>query len=439
MPDFDFLVIGGGSGGVRAARRAAAHGAKSALVERRDLGGTCVNVGCIPKKLMVYAAETREALELAPGYGWRMRADFNWTESVAHRDGEISRLRAVYRRLLGESGVTLLEGEAVLSGPQQVRVQGREYQAKHILVATGSTPVRPELPGGEHAIVSDQAFHLPELPRRVCVVGGGYIGLEFACIFSGLGAEVTLLNRSKTLLRGFDREAVEFLTHTLPFSRRLNVRITNIRPMNNALTAHTDRGEDLYADTILFAIGRRPAVDGLGLEQAGVQTSPQGAILVNERYRSSVPSIYAIGDVTQRVMLTPTAIAEAEALTRGLFQNDWRQPDYNLVPSAVFSHPCLAAVGLTEEHARQKHGDIRVLRAHTKPLRYAFREKAPDSLIKVIAGADDRILGVHLVAPEAAELIQGFTLAMRAGATTAMLKDTIGIHPTLAEEFFSLD
>ena len=439
MADFDFLVIGGGSGGVRAARRAAEYGAKTALVERQHLGGTCVNVGCVPKKLMVYAAEMRETLELAPGYGWNMNAAFSWPDSVAHRDQEISRLRGSYRQLLADAGVTLIEGTATLTGPHGTRVDNHDYRARHILIATGGTPIRPQLPGAALAIVSDQAFHLPKLPRRMCVVGGGYIGIEFACIFTGLGVEVTLLHRGAQLLRGFDREAVEFLRGVLPFSLRLDTQVTHIRHNAGALAVDTHQGESLQTDTILYAIGRSPSVDGLGLKQAGVAVSPRGGILVNSRYRSSIPSIHAIGDVTQRIQLTPAAIAEAEALTRGLFRNEWAEPGYGLIPSAVFSHPCLATIGLTQDQAEQKHGKIQVLRTQTKALRYAFAKQAPRSFIKVIAKDDDkRILGIHIVAPEAAELIQGFTLAMQAGATTRQLKETIGIHPTLAEECFSV-
>jgi glutathione reductase (NADPH) len=440
--DYDLLVIGAGSGGIRAARESAGLGARVAIVEERYLGGTCVNVGCVPKKLLVYAAHYGHDFRDASGFGWSAPGvSFDWRQLIANKNRAIERLQGIYRKLLEQAGVAVIDGRAALAGPRAVQVGNRRYSAERILIATGSWPVIPELPGREHAITSNEAFFLDESPQRVLIVGGGYIGVEFAGIFHGLGADTTLVHRGPLILRGFDHEMREFLAGEM---RKQGVRlIANCRVerilRNGALLAVLDDGARLEADCILFATGRRPNTANLGLAELGVAMTENGAIRVNDDYQSSVPSIYAIGDVTDRLKLTPVAIAEAMALSRALFGGAPARMEYHNVPTCVFSNPNCARVGLNEDDARSRYGAIDVYRSEFTPLRHSLTGRRERALIKLlVARTDGRVVGAHMVGPEAGEIIQGIAIAMKAGATKNIFDATIGIHPTAAEEFVTL-
>lgn len=443
--DFDLFVIGAGSGGVRAARFAAGFGAKVAVAESRYLGGTCVNVGCVPKKLLVYGAHFHEDFEQAAGFGWTLgEANFNWSTLIANKNREIHRLNGIYRNLLVNSGVTLLEGHAKLQDAHTVEVDGQHFRAKHILVATGGWPQVPEIPGKEHAITSNEAFFLKELPRRVLVVGGGYIAVEFAGIFHGLGAQTSLLYRKDLFLRGFDRSVREHLRDELikkGMDLQFNSDIVRIdKQADGTLAATLKDGRVLEADCVFYATGRRPQLDNLGLENVSVDLDDRGYIQVDEAYRTSEPSIHAIGDVIGRVQLTPVALAEGMALARKLFRpEEYRPVDYKLIPTAVFSLPNIGTVGLTEDEARSDGHKVKVFESRFRPMKLTLTECQEKTLMKLIVDADsDKVLGCHMVGPEAGEILQGIAVALKAGATKRVFDETIGIHPTAAEEFVTL-
>ncbi len=447
MHDFDLFVIGGGSGGVRAARMAAQRGARVALAEAAALGGTCVNVGCIPKKLYSYAAHYAHEFQDAHGYGWDVDAPrFDWARLKANRAREITRLNGVYEQLLQDAGVRLLRGWAQLLDRHHVHVQTAEgpqrFSARHILLATGATPHVPPLPGRELALTSDHMFDLEPFPRRLAVVGGGYIACEFASIFRGLGAHVSLLYRGEQVLRGFDHEVRDFIARELArtgIALRLGATVKALARGADGIAVSLADGSQLNADAVLYATGRVPNVSGLGLEAAGVQQGAGGAILVDAHYQTSVPSVHAIGDVTARLQLTPVALGEAMALVDRLFGDGRRQMGYEFVPTAVFTHPNIATVGYTETQARQKFGRITVFRTEFKPLRHTLTGSGERTLMKlVVDAASDRVVGLHMVGPEAGEVVQGFAVAMKAGATKAVFDSTVGIHPTVAEEFVTL-
>ena len=443
--EFDLLVIGAGSGGVRAARFAAGFGAKVAVVESRYLGGTCVNVGCVPKKLLVYGAHYAEDFRQAVGFGWSAgQSVFDWPTLIANKNREIQRLNGIYRNLLLNSGVTLLEGHARLLGPHQVEVQGRCYSARHILIATGGWPQVPDIPGKEHAITSNEVFYLQQLPQRVLVVGGGYIAVEFASIFHGLGAQTSLLYRGELFLRGFDgavrrhcREELEKKGLDLQFNSDI-ARIE--RQADGSLLATLTDGRTLATDCVFYATGRRPMLDDLGLENAGVALDERGYIRVNEHFETSQPSILAIGDVIGRVQLTPVALAEGMAVARRLFRpEDYQVPDYELIPTAVFSLPNIATVGLSEEQARERGHQLKIFESRFRPMKLTLTECQERTLMKLVVDADsDRVLGCHMVGPEAGEIIQGLAVALKAGATKRIFDETLGIHPTAAEEFVTM-
>lgn len=443
--EFDLLVIGAGSGGVRAARFAAGFGAKVAVVESRYLGGTCVNVGCVPKKLLVYGAHYAEDFRQAVGFGWSAgQSVFDWPTLIANKNREIQRLNGIYRNLLLNSGVTLLEGHARLLGPHQVEVQGRCYSARHILIATGGWPQVPDIPGKEHAITSNEVFYLQQLPQRVLVVGGGYIAVEFASIFHGLGAQTSLLYRGELFLRGFDgavrrhcREELEKKGLDLQFNSDI-ARIE--RQADGSLLATLTDGRTLATDCVFYATGRRPMLDDLGLENAGVALDERGYIRVNEHFETSQPSILAIGDVIGRVQLTPVALAEGMAVARRLFRpEEYRVPDYELIPTAVFSLPNIATVGLSEEQARERGHQLKIFESRFRPMKLTLTECQERTLMKLVVDADsDRVLGCHMVGPEAGEIIQGLAVALKAGATKRIFDETLGIHPTAAEEFVTM-
>lgn len=443
--DFDLFVIGAGSGGVRAARFAAGYGARVAVAESRYLGGTCVNVGCVPKKLLVYGAHFAEDFEQAQGFGWSLdQAQFDWPTLIANKNREIERLNGIYRNLLVNSGVTLLEGHARLLDGHSVELGGKRYSAKHILIATGGWPHVPDIPGREHAIDSNQAFFLPQLPKRVLVVGGGYIAVEFASIFNGLGAQTSLLYRGELFLRGFDGAVRQHLREELSkrgLDLQFNSDIARIdKQADGSLLATLKDGRELATDCVFYATGRRPMLDNLGLENTEVQLDERGYIQVDEQYQSTAPSIMAIGDVIGRVQLTPVALAEGMAVARRLFKpEEYRKVDYKMIPTAVFSLPNIGTVGLSEEQAREEGHRVVVFESRFRPMKLTLTDCQERTLMKLVVDADsDRVLGCHMVGPEAGEIVQGLAIALKAGATKRMFDETIGMHPTAAEEFVTM-
>ena len=441
--DYDLITIGGGSGGVRASRMSAGHGARVALIEADRLGGTCVNVGCIPKKLFSYAAHFAGDFEEARGYGWSVSQPlFDWKTLLANKDREINRLNGVYARLLQEAGVEVVRGRGRVLDAHRVAVGDRVLTARHLLVASGSYAVKPDIPGAALGITSDQAFYLEALPRRAVLIGGGYIAVEFASIFNGLGVETTLVHRGARLLRGFDDElgtvlAEELVQHGVTLV--LDETVQALARVGETLQVTLGSGRRLDTDLVMFATGRQPNVADLGLQEAGVALAPNGAVLVNDFFCSSVPSIHAVGDVIDRVQLTPVAIAEGMALARTLFKGEPAVLDYANIPTAVFSHPNIGTVGLTEAQARERHADIKVYRTRFRPLKATLSGAAERVCMKLIVAADsDRVLGAHMIGAEAGEIIQGVAIALQCGATKAQFDATIGIHPTTAEEFVTL-
>ena len=425
---------------MRASRVSAALGARVAIAESGRFGGTCVNVGCIPKKLFAYAAHYREEFETAASFGWRTgEPRFDWATLLANKDREIARLNGVYERLLVNAGVTILRGKAVVRGPHEVEVNGETRTAKHILIATGSWPVVPQIPGRERAITSNEAFFLERLPGRALVVGGAYIAVEFASIFNGLGVKTTLAYRGPRLLRGFDAELGTRLAEEMG-KKGIDVRL-NCNPAcieEGLRVKFEDRSEDRY-DLVLFATGRRPNTAGLGLEAAGVKLATDGAVLVDRYSRSSVESIHAIGDVTSRINLTPVATAEGMWLARTLFGGAPTAVDHESVPTAVFSDPNLATVGLSEEKARERHGRVEVYKASFRALKHTLGPGEEKTFMKlVVDAASRRVLGAHMIGPEAGEIIQGIAIAIKMGATKEQFDATLGIHPTAAEEFVTM-
>ncbi|WP_070887338.1 glutathione-disulfide reductase [Pseudomonas sp. D1-3] len=443
--DFDLFVIGAGSGGVRAARFSAGYGARVAVAESRYLGGTCVNVGCVPKKLLVYGAQFADEFEHAEGFGWTPgQASFSWPTLIANKNREIERLNGVYRKLLVGSGVTLLEGHARLLDEHRVEVGGKTYSAERILIATGGWPHIPEIPGHEHAINSNQAFFLEALPKRILVVGGGYIAVEFASIFNGLGAETSLLYRGELFLRGFDNSLRTHLHEELGkrgLDVQFNTDIARIdKQADGSLKATLKDGRTLEADCIFYATGRRPMLDNLGLENTSVSLDDKGYIKVDGEYQTSAPSILAIGDVIGRVQLTPVALAEGMAVARRLFKPDeYRKVDYRMIPTAVFSLPNIGTVGLSEEQARDAGHEVKIFESRFRPMKLTLTESDERTLMKLVVDANtDRVLGCHMVGPDAGEIVQGLAIALKAGATKQVFDETIGVHPSAAEEFVTL-
>lgn len=430
---------------MRAARFAAGYGAKVAVAESRYLGGTCVNVGCVPKKLLVYGAHFAEDFGQSSGFGWSLgEADFDWATLIANKDREINRLNGIYRNLLVNSGVTLHEAHAKIVGPHEVEVNGERYTAKNILIATGGWPQIPEIPGHEHAISSNQAFFLKELPKRVLVVGGGYIAVEFAGIFHGLGANTTLLYRGDLFLRGFDGSVRNHLKEELTkrgLDLQFNADIARIdKQSDGSLKATLKDGRVLEADCVFYATGRRPMLDNLGLENTDVQLDDKGFIKVDEQYQTTEPSILALGDVIGRVQLTPVALAEGMAVARRLFKPEQYRPvDYKMIPTAVFSLPNIGTVGLTEEEAREAGHDVVIYESRFRPMKLTLTDCQERTLMKlVVDGKSDKVLGCHMVGPDAGEIVQGLAIALKAGATKRDFDDTIGVHPTAAEEFVTM-
>ena len=445
--EFDLFVIGAGSGGVRAARMAAQRGARVAVADDKPLGGTCVNLGCIPKKLYSFAAHYAEAFEEAHGYGWSAQTPvLDWSALKANRAREISRLNAIYEQLLVGAGAQVLRGRARVIGAHEVELGGQRYRARHILIATGGHPVVPAFAGSELAITSNEIFDLPTFPQHLLVVGGGYIACEFASIFRGLGAQVTQLYRGEQVLRGFDADISNFVADEM---RKKGVDLRTRSGVERIERVHQEGRERLrvtlrdgstqIADHVLYATGRDPNTAGLGLAEAGVHLAANGAVLVDAHYGSNVPGIHAVGDVIDRVHLTPVALAEAMALVDHLFGAGQRAVDYALIPTAVFTHPSVGTVGLSEAQARERFAEVHVFRSEFKGLKHTLSGSTERTLMKlVVDAASDRVVGLHMVGADAGELVQGFAVALKAGATKAVFDATIGIHPTAAEEFVTM-
>ena len=441
--DYDLFVIGAGSGGVRAARFSANAGARVAVAEDSAMGGTCVNVGCIPKKLFVYASHFHEDFADSAAYGWTVKPDsFNWRTLVDNKNKEIKRLNGIYERLLEGSGVTIIHGRAKVVDPHAVEVAGKQYTAKHILVAAGSWPNDLRYEGGEHVITSNEAFFLDELPKRVIVEGGGYIAVEFAGIFNGLGVDTTLSYRGDLIMRGFDEDIRVHLQGEMEkkgIKIKLNASFEKVEKTDTGLTVHFSDGTSQEADAVMSAIGWRPKVDGLGLEEVGVELKFNGAVAVDEYFQTSVPSIYAIGDIIDRFQLTPVALAEGMAVTKTLFRDQPSMVDYDFIPTAVFSQPPVGTVGLTEEEAREKHGAVSIFKSTFRTLKNTLTGSNEQTFMKMIVDKkSDEVIGIHMVGADAGEMIQGFAVALKAGATKAVFDSTIGIHPTSAEEFVTM-
>lgn len=443
--DFDLFVIGAGSGGVRASRMAAGFGARVAVAEELYLGGTCVNVGCVPKKLFAYAAHFAEDVEDARGYGWDLKVEsFNWQRLVENKNTEITRLNGIYHNLLTGAGVTLIHGRARLLDSHTVAVGDKHFTSERILLATGGWPFVPEFPGREHVITSNEVFYLEQLPARCAVVGGGYIAVEFASIFNGLGCQTSLLYRGEQFLRGFDQGLRDHMVVTMQnkgLDLQFNAQVERIdKQADGSLLLHLHNGETLETDLVLYATGRRPKLDGLGLENTAVTLDEKGFIAVDELYQTTDPAVFAIGDVTDTIQLTPVALAEGMALARRLFRpEEYRPVDYADLATAVFCIPNIATLGLTEEQARAQGYKLDIFESRFRPMRNTLAGNTEQSFMKLVVDqASDRVLGVHMVGPDAGEIIQGLAVALKAGATKSVFDATLGIHPTAAEEFVTM-
>lgn len=441
--DFDLFVIGAGSGGVRAARMAAAFGARVAVAEDRYMGGTCVNVGCVPKKLYVYASEFGKAFKDAGGFGWQTGTpNFTWETLRDNKKTEIARLNGIYDNLLEGAGAQVLDGRASIVDAHTVAVGDKHYTAQKILIATGGWPHVPDFPGSELAITSNEIFDLETFPERLVVVGGGYIAVEFAGIFNGLGARTTQLYRGPLFLRGFDDDIREHAASEIAKSGvdlRFETNVVSIARGDDGLTLELTDGSTLGADVVLYATGRKPNLAGLGLDNVEVALTDAGYIEVDGNYRTSEPSVYALGDVTGGMELTPVALAEGMAFARNEFGGLDQAVDYDFIPTAVFCQPNIGTVGFTEAAARDTFGDIELYKSTFKPMKHTLSGRDEKTFMKMIVEkATDRVVGVHMMGPDAGEIMQGIAVALRAGATKAVFDTTIGIHPTAAEEFVTM-
>jgi len=443
VADFDLFVIGGGSGGVACARRAASHGARVALVEESRMGGTCVHRGCIPKKFLVYASHFKHDFEDAAGYGWSVgESRFDWPTMVAAKNTELARLEGIYRRLLKDSGVSAIDGRGAFLDANSVIIDGEQYSADTILIATGGWPTLPDLPGIELAITSNEAFDLPQFPKRIVIVGGGYIACEFACIFNGLGAETLQIYRSDMILRGFDMDVREICCDEMRKSGvdvHLNSTPVKIEKTAVGIALTTSQGDVLEADQVMFATGRAPNTAAIGLQKAGVKVNQKGAVTVDSGSQSNVANIYAVGDCTDRVNLTPVAIHEGRCLAETLYNNNPQIPDHCNIPTAVFTQPEIGTVGMSEEDARAHYAAIDVYKTRFRPLKHTLTGRDETVFMKLVVDhADDRVLGCHMIGTAAGELSQLLGVAIKAGATKAQFDETIAVHPTSAEEFVTM-
>jgi len=441
MADFDLFVIGAGSGGVRASRVSSAYGARVAVAEEHKVGGTCVIRGCVPKKLLVYGAHFAEDLEDAAMFGWDVpQKRFDWSVLRDNVLSEVGRLEGAYTETLTNHGVKVLKERATLTGPNSVQLaSGKTVTAEKILIATGARPLMPDLPGIEHAISSNETFHLDKLPKRIIIVGGGYIANEFAGIFHQFGSKVTLVNRTDVLLRGYDQQVVDRL---IQISIRKGIDF-KFHATIDAIERHEDDSlhvrmtgcDDIETDQVLFAVGRRPNVEELGCEAAGVEVGERGEIKVDEDNRTNVPSIFAIGDVTDRVQLTPIAIREGQAFADTFFGQKPHRVDYNCIPSAVFSHPPLAGVGMTEGQARNRLGTVKTFTSDFRPMKNVLAGRNERALYKlVVNGETDEVVGIHMIGPDAPEILQAAAIAVKARLKKSQFDEVVALHPTMAEE-----
>ena len=441
--DYDLFVVGAGSGGVRCARMSAGYGARVAVAEERYLGGTCVNVGCVPKKLFSYGSHYPSAFEDASGYGWNVgQHTLDWRRLIENKNREIERLNGIYRTILKNSDVKIYEARATLVDEHAILVGGEEVTADKILIATGGWPAVPQISGKEYAITSNEAFFLDQLPERVIMVGGGYIAVEFAGIFHGYGAHVTQLYRGDLFLRGFDQDIRRHLADEMikqGVDLRFNANITSLEKTAHGLMATLEDGSTLETDVVMYATGREPNTRKIGLEGLGVEMKKDGSIVVDDQFRTTVDNIYALGDVIDRFQLTPVAITEAMVLSANLFNGQKLTTDYTDIPTAVFSHPNIGTVGLSEEQAREKFPGVDIYLSTFKPMLHTLTGRDERTLMKLIVEKEsDRVVGCHMVGPDAGEIIQGMGVALKAGATKAHFDATVGIHPTAAEEFVTM-
>ena len=443
--DYDLFVIGGGSGGVRAARMSATHGAKVAIAEEYRYGGTCVVRGCIPKKLFVYASHVSGDMEDAAGFGWSVEGlKFDWSTLVANKDKEIERLEAIYQRNLKNAGVETLHERAELVDAHTIRLtdSDRTVSARYILVATGGQPYVPQIPGAEHTITSNEAFHLETLPKRVVIVGAGYIALEFACIFNGLGVDVHVVYRGDQVLRGFDDDLRDGLADAMRergIEIQLKTDVTEIAARDGTFEVALSSGETIETDLVMYATGRVPNTRGLGLEKAGIKVGTKGEIVVDDIGCSSVENIYAVGDVTYDVQLTPVAIREGAAFAETLFNDNATKVDYSCIPTAVFTDPEIGTVGLTEAEARKAHKEIDIYKSRFRPLKHTLSGRDEQMIIKLIVdGESDRVVGCHILGADAGEIAQSVAIAMHMGATKADFDATMALHPSASEELVTM-
>ncbi len=437
--DYDLFVIGAGSGGVRASRIAAGHGARVAVAEEYRVGGTCVIRGCVPKKLLVYGAHFAEDLVDARRFGWQLSGKaFDWATLRDNVLAEVDRLNGIYQTTLDSNKVTTFHGHATLVDTNTVEINGERVTAKHILIATGARPLVPALPGAELGITSNEVFHLDKLPRKIVIAGGGYIANEFAGIFHELGVDVTLINRGDTLLRSWEpalRERLLMISMQKGIKFQFNCKMQSLEKTESGVRVHLADADPVDADLFLWAVGRRPNVEGLGLEAAGVELDERGAVRVDADSRTNVPNIYAVGDVTDRIQLTPIAIREGHSVADRLFGDKQWRVDYNCVPSAVFSNPPLGSVGMTEAEAKNNFGTVRVFTSDFRPMRNVLAGRNERALYKlVVDAASDRVVGAHMIGPDAPEVLQAVAIAIKAGLTKAQFDDTVALHPTMSEE-----
>jgi glutathione reductase (NADPH) len=441
--DFDMITIGAGSGGVACSRRAGAYGARVAIVEELRVGGTCVLRGCVPKKLLVYGAQFADAFVDAAGFGWSVPpAEFDWPALIAAKDKELDRLNRIYINMLNNAHVEIMDGRGIVTDPHTVEVGGRAYTAENILIAVGGWPETPDIPGIEHVISSNEALDLAVLPKRIVIVGGGYIAVEFAGIFNAFGSEVVELVRREEVLRGFDEDIRVYLGQEMK-GRGIDVRggthVARIEKGAAGYIVHTTDGKAIETDCVMYATGRKPNTKGLGLAEIGVELTPNGAVVVDEWQRTSVPNIYAVGDVTDRINLTPVAIAEGRAIAETLYNNNPMTMDHADVPSAVFSQPPVSVVGLNEEEARRQYGDIDIYQSRFKPMKNTLSGRDERTFMKLVVDSKtDRVLGCHMLGVDAPEIVQGLAVAIKCGATKKQFDQTVGIHPSAAEEFVTM-
>ena len=441
--DYDLFVIGAGSGGVRAARMAAGFGARVAIAEDRYMGGTCVNVGCVPKKLYLYAAEYGKSFHDARGFGWDSpKPRFDWATLRENKKTEITRLNLIYRNLLEDANAQIIDGRASIVDAHTVAVGDKHYTTEKILIATGGWPHIPNFEGCEYAISSNEIFDLDNFPQHLVIVGGGYIAVEFAGIFNGLGANTTQLYRGPLFLRGFDTDIRAHAAQEIRKSGvdlRFEVNVQSIIRDSQGLKVTLTDGSELQTDAVLYATGRKANLDGLGLENVNIRLDLQGAIEVDDFFCSSEPTIFALGDVTGGIELTPVALAQGMAFARRNFGSLEQQVDYDFIPTAVFCQPTIGTVGFTEEEARARFGDIRLFKSSFRPMKHTLSGRDEKAFVKIVVDAStDRVVGAHMMGPHAAEILQGIAIAMRAGATKAIFDTTIGIHPTTAEELVTM-